>query len=77
MRSALVIVTTILATAGAIAQATPATNPPQATPQQPATQQPNRTERPAITGRGDDGTAGPAASATTAGAHAYSGAATR
>ncbi|HLK54588.1 MAG TPA: peptidase S10 [Candidatus Angelobacter sp.] len=46
MRSALVIVTTILAAAGAaIAQATPATNPPQTTPQQPSTQQPNRTER--------------------------------
>ena len=46
MRSALVIVTTILAAAGAaIAQANPAPNPPQATPQQPSTQQPNRTER--------------------------------
>ena len=46
MKSALVIVTTILAAVGAaIAQANPATNPPQATPQQPSTQQPNRTER--------------------------------
>src|SRR5579864_4912680 len=46
MRSALVIVTAILAAAGAaIAQANPAPNPPQATPQQPSTQQPNRTER--------------------------------
>ncbi len=46
MRSALVIVTTILAAAGAaIAQANPATNPPQVNPQQPSTQQPNRTER--------------------------------
>lgn len=47
MRSALVVAAAVFATTAAIAQANPATNPPQANPpQQPNTQQqPNRTER--------------------------------